>query len=125
MVFGQQRRQAATGAGFHCADAQLAAGNRVVVDGTLGLFHQREDALAVVEKHFPCGTDRQPAPGANEQRGTQLAFQLLDACGDVGRHAVQLQGGLGHAAGLCHGFHHFQLGQFHRSVPVITEVRNG
>jgi hypothetical protein len=37
---------------------------------------------------------------------------------------MQLHGCLGHAARLRHGAHHFQLGQFHCSIPVISEVRN-
>lgn len=118
MEFCQQWRQAPASAGFDGADAQDAAGFGLAVDRPFGLIHQGQDALAVAEKDFPVRTDFQPTAGADKQAGAQLAFQLLEAVGDVGGHAMQLFGRSGNAAGAGDRFHHFQLAQFHCSFPV-------
>lgn len=124
MVFRQQRWQAAAGAGLYRADPQGAPRDSVGVHRAFGFVHQGQDAFAVIKEDFTGGADRQPASGTDEQRRAQFAFQLFDARGDVRRHAMQLRRGLSHAAGLRHGSHHLQLGHFHCSVPLISEVRN-
>jgi hypothetical protein len=43
----------------------------------------------------------------------QILFQLADACGDVGLHAVQALGRMGDAAGFDNGAEDMQVGEFH------------
>jgi hypothetical protein len=78
-----------------------------------GFLHQVEDAPRVAEEIPPGRRQAQAAFLADEQLHTQVLLQLLDARGQVRRHAMnQLRGGAD-AALLGNGLEDFQLHQIH------------
>ena len=122
VVFGQQRRQAPGGARVDGADAQCAVGLGVGRDGAAGFIDQCKDAFAIPQKQLTGGTDLQPSARTGEQHGAQFVFQLFDARGDIGRHAVQVLSRQRNTAALGHRLDHPELAQFHGSLPLSSEL---
>ena len=90
--------------------------------GTPGLVDQRQDLLAIADKHLARRADAQPPARTGKQRGAQLTLQLFDPGGDIRRHAMQLLSRQRDAAALCHRLDHTQLAKLHGSLLMITEI---
>jgi hypothetical protein len=98
----QDGREPAAGRALERADAKHAH-RPTAFQLVLGFVRQPEQALRVRQQQLAFGRQHQPAALLAKQRPAQPLFQLLDAGGDVGLHAVQLAGRAQHAAFLHDG----------------------
>ena len=119
--FGEQRRQAHGGSGFHRADRERSLRLAIVARGQHRFARQRGHALRVGQQAAAGAGQRHAAAVPLEQRGSDLGLQRLYPLGDVGLHGVEFVRGAGDAAQPRHGRKRQEIGQFHgdRSVSIL------
>jgi hypothetical protein len=81
-----------------------------------------DQSVRVVEQELAGRGEMQALALAYEELDAQLGFELANARGDVGLHAVELFRRARHAAGLHHGAEDMEIGQIHRSCPEMVTI---
>ena len=88
-------------------------GDATAVQRLAGACGEAKKLIGIAEQGASGRRELQPAAFAHEKLHLQILFQLADACGDVGLHAVQALGRMGDAAGFDNGAEDMQVGEFH------------
>jgi hypothetical protein len=84
---------------------------------------ESEQAFGVGQQRFTGGRQHKTPPVADKEFRAELLFELLDACGDVRLHAVELRGGARHAVLAYDGPKNRQGGQVHDSLLAMNGIQ--